>query len=371
MQHLTFEIYNRDFGAPDPVLHRLEWQVERYTSRAFGGPYEATITARGDLMSLWELLEVLRCPVQIRAEQGDLLWWGYVSAVDIITVNPLAENALPMQVSASLETMFNKVAVAYNAAETGGSIGERETTAWAEDPHSQGIYGVKELLASGGNTNGAVIAENARDTLLAQKRLPTTEVVFRQQLPSRATIRCFGWWQSLAWMYATVTEETVTDTAAQIVDMVASYGQFFRGVDCQISSNITVGKQQDGDTTALALVEDLLQAGTANKRRMLSYVDTERRVRIFEEPTNADPRYQHSDGRLYDEFGVPLRTETAEAGYWVRLVDIIPPNINQEMLANPDFRFVESCEYNVKLDQVNLTYRDALDPFEIGISIDG
>jgi len=204
MQRLTFEMFNRDFGNPDPLLPRLEWQVDRYSSKAFGGPYEATVSARGDMMSLWELLEVLRCPVQIRAAQGDVLWWGYVSSIDIITVNSLAQNTLPIQVSASLETMYNKVAVAYNKAEAGGSIGERQTTAWASDTFSQGYYGVKELLASGGDLNNQTLAENARDTLLSQKRLPVTEITFRQSLPSRATLRCFGWWQSLAWKYANV-----------------------------------------------------------------------------------------------------------------------------------------------------------------------
>src|SRR5512139_3936338 len=150
MQRMTFEIYNRDFGTPDPSLPRLEWQVERYSTRAFGGPYEAIVQARGDIMSLWELLEVLRCPVQIRAPEGDVVWWGYVSEVDIIAVNPLAQNNLPIQASASLETMFNRVAVAYNE-DDNGSIGERQTTDWLDDDHSQNIYGIKELLASGGD----------------------------------------------------------------------------------------------------------------------------------------------------------------------------------------------------------------------------
>jgi len=79
--------------------------------------------------------------------------------------------------------------------------------------------------------------------------------------------------------------------------------------------------------------------GTANKRRMLSYTDSDRRVRIFEEPLNTAPLYQHSDGLIYDKYGVPMRNAQAESGYWVRLTDIIPPNINQEMLSNPDFRF--------------------------------
>ncbi len=124
MQRLTFEILNRDFGAVDPALPLLDVQVERYNTRAFGGPYEAVITARGDIMSLWELLETLRCPVQIRAEEGDVVWWGYISALDIITVNPFAQNTMPVQVSASLETMFNRVAVAYNA-DDAGDLGER------------------------------------------------------------------------------------------------------------------------------------------------------------------------------------------------------------------------------------------------------
>ena len=76
-------------------------------------------------MSLWELLEVLRCPVQIRAAEGDLLWWGYINAIDIITVNPYAQIAMPIQVSASLETFANRVAVAYNAESDDGTTGER------------------------------------------------------------------------------------------------------------------------------------------------------------------------------------------------------------------------------------------------------
>jgi len=371
MERVTFEIFNRDFGAPDPVLPRLEWQVERYSTHAMGGCYEAIVSARGDVMSLWELLEVLRCPVQIRAAEGDILWWGYISAVDIITVNPYAQNQEPIQASASLESMYNSVAVAYNLAEPGGKTGERQTTAWANDEFSQGFYGIKELLASGGDLASAAVAENARDTLLEQKRLPIAEITFRQTLPSRATIRCFGWWQSLAWRYVNIATEVVRDTAVQIVNMCTTYGQYFSAVDCQITSGITSSEFQDGDTTTLATVEKLMEAGTTNKRRILSYVDLDRRVRIFEEPNTDYPRFQRSDGNMYDGYGVPLRASTAESGYWARLTDILPPNINQEMLANPDFRFVESCEYDVKNDLVNLTYRDALDPFEIGVAIDG
>ena len=371
MERLTFEIFNRDFSAPDPVLPRLEWQVERYSTHAIGGCYEAIVSARGDVMSLWELLEVLRCPVQIRAAEGNILWWGYINAVDIVTVNPYAQNQEPIQASASLETMYNRIAVAYNIETDDGSTGERATTAWADDDFSQDIYGIKELLATGGDLNNATMAENWRDVLLDQKRLPISEITFRQTLPSRATIRCFGWWQSLNWKYVNIATDTDVDTATQIVSMCNTYGQFFSDVDCQILSGITSTTFRDGDATALYNVEKLMNAGTTNKRRILSYVDLDRRVRIFEEPNTDYPRFQHSDGNMYDGYGVPLRASTAESGYWARLTDILPPNINQEMLANPDFRFIETCEYDVKNDLLNLTYRDALDPFDIGVNIDG
>jgi len=371
MERLTFEILNRAFSSPDPLLPRLEYQVERYSTKAFGGPFEAIVTARGDLMSLWELLEVLRCPVQIRAEEGDVVWWGYINAIDIITVNPYAQIAMPIQVSASLETFANRVAVAYNAESDDGTTGERETTDWVNDTYSQGIYGIKELLASGGDLNNSVMATNGRDVLLAQKRLPISEITFRQQLPSRATIRCFGWWQSLNWLYVDIDSETQTDTATQIVNLCRDYGQFFVSVNSDVISGIASTEFRDGDGSALYNIEKLMWMGTANKRRMLSYTDTDRRVRIFEEPLNTKPMYQHSDGRVYDQYGVPMRSSQATSGYWVRLTDIIPPNINQEMLSNPDFRFIETAEYDVKKDQLNLTYRDALDPFEIGMNLDG
>jgi len=370
MERLTFEILNRQFSTPDPLLPRLEYQVERYSTKAFGGPFEATITARGDMMSLWELLETLRCPVQIRAPEGDVVWWGYVSAVDIIAVNPLAQNNLPIQASASLETMFNRVAVAYNE-DDNGSVGERQTTDWLDDDHSQSIYGIKELLASGGDLNGQYVAENGRDTLLAQKRLPITEITFRQSLPSRATIRCFGWWQSLGWRYSLIEASEDMDTAEQITQLCRTYGQYFVSVNSDVISGIASSEFRDTDATAQTVVENLMVAGTANKRRILSYVDANRRVRIYEEPLNTSPFYQHSDGKLYDAYGVPIRQVLVPSAQWARLVDIIPPNINQEMLAQPDYRFIETCEYDVKKDQLNLTYRDALDPFDIGVSIDG
>lgn len=371
MERLTFEILNRAFSSPDPILPRLEYQVERYSTKAMGGPYEAIVTARGDMMSLWELLEVLRCPVQIRAEEGDLMWWGYINAVDIICVNPYAQIALPIQASASLETFANRIAVAYNIETNDGSTGTRETTDWLDDTYSQSIYGIKELLASGGDLNNSSMATNGRDVLLSQKRLPISEITFRQNLPSRATIRCFGWWQSLNWRYVEIDSTGESDTAAQVVNLCRDYGQFFTNVNSDLVSGIVGIEFRDGDGTALYNVEKLMWMGTANKRRMLSYCDNDRRVRIFEEPLNTAPLYQHSDGRVYDQYGVPIRSAQAASGYWIRLTDIIPPNINQELLANPDFRFIESTEYDVKKDELNLTYRDALDPFEIGMNIDG
>lgn len=371
MQRFTFDIFARDFTAPDPILPGLEWTVERYSTKSYGGPYEAIVSAKGDLMTLWELLTVLRCPVNIRAQQGDIVWWGYISSVDITTINPFAENSLPIQVSSSLESMSNRIAVAWNEQEAGGNLGERQTTAWIDDTWSQGLYGVKELLASGGDLTTEDLVLNAQQTLLNQKRLPITEITFRQNLPSRATVRCFGWWQSMAWKYANIATENVVDTAVQLQNLCTTYGQFFRSVDCNFTSGVDANEFQDGDTTALKVAEALMTAGTTNYRRMLVYVDIDRRLRIFEEPLTSAPYFQHSDGNLYDAYGVPLRPELCPSGNWVRLLDIIPPNINLETVANPDFRFIESSEYDAKTELLSCQYRDAPDPFDIGINTDG
>src|SRR3990172_936513 len=135
-QDLSVRVLQRDFtdplAAPD-----VNYQVKGYAWNVIGGPNWAEIEVTGLAPALWELIEMLRCPVEIYNPRGERRWWGFVSSVDL------------SQVGVSLETMANRIAVAYSLVEPGSStVGARATTSWAQNDDSVATYGTKELLAS-------------------------------------------------------------------------------------------------------------------------------------------------------------------------------------------------------------------------------
>ena len=175
----------------------LAYQVTRHSWDAIGGPDQAEITATGEDMGLWSLMNKLRCPIEIQnKDNGEFVWWGYVSKVLIQSAGA--------QVGVSLDEMYNRIAVAYSYVEGGSNTaGERKTTGWIEDTDSSAEYGEKELLQSLGS--GSTLASiHRRDTLLDQRKYPVPMVDWRGMTgETKAVISCRGWWHSLGWTYYT------------------------------------------------------------------------------------------------------------------------------------------------------------------------
>lgn len=185
--------YQRDFSGPRAAAG-VTWVVNRYSHAAVGGPVRASLTAYGDVHALWELVELLRCPVELAGETGQAVWWGYVADVTV-RVNAL-------EIGVSVQEMANRVAVAYSRVAPGtATVGERATTSWAQDGESVTAYGTKErLFGLAGATDAA--AEAARDTWLSVRRWPVVLVSgsgARESLS--ATVICHGWWDTLDWTY--------------------------------------------------------------------------------------------------------------------------------------------------------------------------
>lgn len=154
---ITVKFRNRagnDVTPPKNVV----FSVERYSNKSFGGPFEAAITATGTDLGLWELMEYIRYSALIYAEQGDLVWHGYVASVEIAARNPFSETNAISRVSASVDQMFNKVAVAWEDIAVGTYAGPRQTTAWANNTLSQSEYGIKEALWSGSSASDLTLA---------------------------------------------------------------------------------------------------------------------------------------------------------------------------------------------------------------------
>lgn len=190
MRQLSVVIYQRDFSAPITAIG-ARYQINNYSHAAIGGPDRATITAYGNEQQLFELMERLRAPIEIHDWRGVTVWWGFVYRVSV--------RVGAIEVGASLEKMYNRVAVAYSM---DGGRHDRLTTEWAENADGIATYGVKELKESlsSGNLESAVAKRN---TILERSQYPPP-------LPPRmsdradalsATLDCRGWWHTLGWQY--------------------------------------------------------------------------------------------------------------------------------------------------------------------------
>ena len=145
-------------------------------------------------MQLWQLYQLLRAPVEMQDEQSYKVWWGWVESVEITTEKITAVY--------TLDTMYNRVAVAYTATDNGGGSYDRATTAWAQDDTSVVNFGYKELLSSGANS-GSATAIKTRDTILANSKdtIPVIQLKDGNLKQPYAKINCKGWFETLKWRY--------------------------------------------------------------------------------------------------------------------------------------------------------------------------
>jgi hypothetical protein len=171
---------------------QVQYKVERYSHSVVGGPKSAEISVRGTELDLWELAEYVRRPVQIFSEKGDPVWWGYVAEIKI--------DVGLWSVGVNVDTMANYIGVAYEDDAAGG---QTKITAWTEALDSTAEYGRRELLFTTNGTN-STHALAARDKYLAEKKYPTPVITPREKGENGATLYCRGWFDTLAWKYASI-----------------------------------------------------------------------------------------------------------------------------------------------------------------------
>ena len=373
MSRVIFEEreFNTQYGQPD-----LDFKPKRYSFNVIGGPKQATIEAFGPDVDLWRLIEMVRAPVTIYSEYVDPVWWGYVAEVRLTVLseasirNPNINQRVKIGISA--DTFYNRIAIAYTELDAGdASIGERNTTSWADDDASQDEYGIRELLWTKDNAT-ATHAAAARDMKLAQSKYPVPVISQTNDRTSKATLICRGWWDTLGWQYYANAGTTEVATSTQVSTILTAEGQFFDGVDLEIASGINTNIFRDGDATALYEVQQLLEMGTSSYLRMLASVTPTRRVVVKEEPAySIQPYLINANGEWLDNYGVSLRKELCPVGIWIRMKDTIPASVTSNFLADPSYAFVEENEYIVDTDELNHIARGAPDPWEFPTTKDG
>lgn len=185
----------------------LDFRVKKFSRSVFGGCKSAEIFVTGYDLDLWNLLDLLRTPVLIDAPEGDRMWWGYIDSIKATVRSSMVRTQPRIQVSASLDGMSNRIAVAYTSANLSGEE-IRLTTGWEDpggnDPVSQSEFGIKELLwtLSSATTQHA---EAARNKHLQEIKYPRPQYGLDFDAEeSNATIYCSGWWNTMDWRYGQV-----------------------------------------------------------------------------------------------------------------------------------------------------------------------
>jgi hypothetical protein len=335
---LSVSLWRRDFTA-ELATPRMTFAVMRHSWRAIGGPHQATIRATGDLRALWELIETLRYPIELVDEHGEPRWWGYVAEAEV-RVEGIA-------ISVSLDSMANRVAVAYAYTTEQNPSGERATTAYAQDDTSVDEYGTIERLESSASDDTET-AVALRDSVLEALRWPQPQVRIEPGgREIQATLYCRGWWDTLRWRMYDNAGIDVVETTTQVEEIIDELGEFIEGVLIETASGVQALEYRDGDTNAQAEIEALMGRGTSNDRRVLAEVTRERYVRLYEEPASGSGDYLLlADGTLHDAYDNPLPPGACVAGVWARLKDVLPATIDTTRLTDPALVFIEECEWD-------------------------
>lgn len=230
---------SRDFApAAQPPL---AFAVDSLTWSAIGGPLQANLSTQGTRLQLWQLVNLLRCPVTIFSDQARLAWWGCVTEVRL--------KLRSGEVGLALDGMYNAVRGAYTLASGASTVGVHKFTDWAVDQASIDQYGRKEYLANLGNLSSA-LADHRRDAILARRKWPQGTSPTPAMRASRleryssraeiysATVICRGWMSTLDWLYATIplvpgVTYTTTGGAEQAVGSASN--------NTKVAQTLTVG----------------------------------------------------------------------------------------------------------------------------------
>jgi hypothetical protein len=155
-----------------------------------------------------------------------------------------------------------------------------------------------------------------------------------------------------------------------LISSVIDTSGFVSGITIVDASAAVTVLRQIEDQTIKRVAEGLLDAGTANDRRLLARMDEHRAVQIYEEPAADDTTtlYRRArDGTLRDRYGAKVEPQRAGdiVGNWLENEDIRAIVAPGSDIADAGRAFIEEATWNLNGDSVNLLARGAQNPWEL------
>ncbi len=136
----------------------------------------------------------------------------------------------------------------------------------------------------------------------------------------------------------------VQESTTQISTLIGS-AAFIVGAQVEVSSGNYRDAWRDGSMTMAAVLQELLEAGSSNNRRLLAWVTHDRYLRVFEEPAGsrtAATVIVDREGRFWNAARTPLTK--APVGEWCRVLDAMLPETNPDPLLVFIERIQLDCE---------------------------
>lgn len=131
------------------------------------------------------------------------------------------------------------------------------------------------------------------------------------------------------------------ETTTQMTTIISSVGEFFTGIQVDDTSGIKTLPYRDGTETALQVIDALAQAGTSGNKRLLTRVDSSRKLVVYVEPSpgGAGDYILRDDGLLYTRSGGPIPPHTCPCSQWATVADLVLAQVPTTQV------FIDEVEY--------------------------
>lgn len=183
------------------------------------------------------------------------------------------------------------------------------------------------------------------------------------------TLGVLKYWNGSAWVNPVTAAGTATasmpfsvygkeETTTQMQRLEADAGQFLIGTQLLDFSSLTTYQFRDGKLRASAELENLLDTGASDGRRLLSTVTAQRILQIYKEPLQGtyDTVQVNLNSEWFDYVGSPLEPGVLPVGKWAEIRDL-PPDVAAYTKVTPFF--IEEATYDARSNDLQVTPRGA------------
>jgi len=138
------------------------------------------------------------------------------------------------------------------------------------------------------------------------------------------------------------------ETTQQIQNYFTQYGEYLSRIRMDVRSGIYSESYRSGDTTVYDELKAHLETGTTNYRRILSRINVDRTVDIWEQADESEtPQIEYrTDGRIYYLAGTEVESGFDPVGKWISVIPITKSSSYFSAINGMNNYFVDACEWD-------------------------